>query len=69
MRIYKFENFHGLVIFFFFLRILSIFNTHGPEERRRFLKKFKVMYIQKCLTLEYIVQALNFFKASKNKTY
>ena len=28
-----------IIFFFFFLRILSIFNTHTREERRRFFKE------------------------------
>ena len=36
-------------MFFFFLRILSIFNTHG-ERGESFLKKSTVVYIQKGLT-------------------
>ena len=43
----KLYHFH--VFFFFFFRILNIFNTHTRGDERRFLKKFTVVYIQKSL--------------------
>ena len=50
-------------LFFFFWRILSIFNTHTGRGGEGFLKKLTVVYIQKCLTLEYTTQYLNFFNS------
>ena len=52
----------GLTHCFFFLRILSI-NTHTQGERRGerkecFLKKFIVVYIQKDLTLRYVIYSI-----------
>ena len=44
---------------FFFLIILSIFNTHMGRGENVFLKKFTVVYIQKGLTPGYTAQALN----------
>ena len=50
-------------LFFFFFRVLSIFNTHTGRGGEGFLKKFTVVYIQKYLTLEYTTQALNLFNS------
>ena len=52
-----------LKTFFFFFRILSIFNTHTGREGEGILKKLTVVYIQKCLTLEYTTQTLNLFNS------
>ena len=48
---------------FFFLGILSIFNTHTREEERKFLKKLTMVHIQKDLILGYTTQALNLFNS------
>ena len=61
---YSFFNV-GLTHYFFFLRILSIFNTHIHGKRGEgFLKKFTVMYIQKGLILGsifFLLRILNIF--------
>ena len=49
------------VITYIYFRILSICNTHKWGEETRFLKNLTVVYIQKGLILEYIVQTLNLF--------
>ena len=48
------------MFFFIFFRILNIFNTHTGRGKK-IIKKLTVMYIQKCLTLEYTAQVLNIF--------
>ena len=41
--------------FFFFFRMLNIFNTHMRSEGKCFLKKLTIVYIQKGLNLEYTI--------------
>ena len=48
-----------LLEFFFFFKILSIFNTHSRRGEKVLKKKLTMVYIQKGLTLRYTVKTFS----------
>ena len=50
----------SIYLFFFFFLNNKYFNTHTGREKN-ILKKLTVVYIQKSITLGYIIQTLNIF--------
>ena len=69
MCAYNISIFSMLNFFFFVFFEYKIVLTHTEEERRRFLKKLRVVYIQKGLTLRYTGDGRRFFKEIYSGVY